>query len=155
MNTKNIKYSYSENTTIVFSSLKREIAKKLFLFAISHNEGQTLVINGIKYTLNYKSFHGRFNSCSVYFFARNRLYRISDHWSDIGGRGGVKLTSCGWFGKKPCYWTITGPEQYFDIQDVNYTYSWTDEYQHTRKYTWNAGRLEGGYVELRNIRRNK
>lgn len=153
MNKQFILENYSANTQIIFKSIKCSIAKKLFLFAIEHTTGETIVINSIKYTLNYKSFHGAFNSCSIYFTARNRLYRISDHWSDIGGRGGAKLTSCGWFGKKPCHWTITGPEEYFDVQGVNHDYSWTDKYNFTQKYTWDSGRLECGYVELRKIRR--
>ena len=154
MNIDYIKENYSMNTKIVFKSISSKLAKKLFLFAITHKILDTITINGVKYTLNYVSWHGRFNSVSVYFSARNRLYRISDHWSFIYGRGGAKLTSCGSFGKKPCNWTLTGPEQWFDISGVNHKYGWYDEYFRYGSYIWDSGRLEGGYTEWSRIKKN-
>lgn len=153
MNIDFTKEYYPFGTTITFTSISSKIAKKLFLFAVFHKYGQhDIKINGITYSLEFVSFHGRFNSVSVYFSARNRLYRISDHWSYIGTRGGSRLTSCTKFGKGGNEWTLMGSDNSFDVKDIRHDYIWrnpdTDAWG---SYTWDHGRLEGGYVEWRKI----
>lgn len=155
MNTDLAYEMYPYGTKIVFQSISSKIAEKLFRFAVDHEYGETLTINGVKYRLDFVSYHGRFNSVSMYFIARNRLYRISDHWSFIGSRGQSKagngLTSCSTFGKGGNNWTLKGPDQSVLISDKIIRYYWTDSYGKTSKYTWQNRRVEGGYVEWRRI----
>ena len=154
MNINHTKEYYPFGTKITFTAISAKIAKKLFIFALYHRYGiYEIKINGVTYSLEYVSFHGRFNSVSVYFSARNRLYRISDHWSYIGTRGGSRLTSCEKFGKGGNEWTLTGPDNAFDINGISRHYIWRNPDTNAwESHIWDNGRLEGGYVEWRNIK---
>jgi len=154
--------NYAFGSEIEFNSLPKAIAAKLYAFAAVSSIGDTIKINRVPYVLDYISVNGKYDCVSVYFRSRNRLVRVSDHWSAIQrGFASKNTMPLKGIGKvAACWWRLVGADQSF-IAPCQITHGKTlytrDEYGYVEsrfvETTISANRkIEGGWVSLRNIK---
>ena len=150
---------YHLGTKIVFQSISKRIAEKLVEFAATHKVGEIIKINGVEYKLDHVSLNGRYACASVYYLSRNRLIRVSDHWSAIQ-RGFApaksEIQSLKGVGKiATSWWQLVGDDQSFvptvEFKTQRYDIDWD-----CGTTTWSTiniknHKFEGGFVPLRQI----
>lgn len=137
---------YPSNADITFTTLPRSVAIKLWEFAhsiytgrISGEAPHRIVVNGVVYTLHHISCNKCWECTSVYYKYRNRLCRVSDHWTS-GRHGGT--THCPTIGKH--FWSLRGTDESF-LSGVEWSEGRTITTPHDRP-------VEGGWCPLHKIR---
>lgn len=163
MNKEQVLKLYPLGTKITFQSISKKVAEKLVEFAATNKVGETIKINGVAYELLHLSINGRYASVSIYFKSRNRLIRISDHWSAIQ-RGFApsksEIQPLKGVGRiATCFWQLVGDDQSF-VPDVIFhaTHTWRDYdpfSENKKEFSENVviknHVFEGGFVPLRQI----
>ncbi len=163
---------HSTSTSAVFNSLPKGVAQRLLRFALTklradatydgiidteskwfHADGE-IAINGVEYKLIGASANDRWESLSLYFLARGRKIRISDHWCRPDGqkswnrgtaRNAKNMGVCRSIGYS--YAGLIGNDESFVVTDKE------TRFGPYRSESWTLGSrvFEGGWVALRDI----
>lgn len=132
-----------KGTNMRFHSIPATLAKKLLKYALDATRGDVITINGVEYTFDSISINMRFYCISVYFVARGRFYRISDHWSFVRGRF---VKSVGRLGQTRNAWTLDGQDNSFKFKGEADNNARKAVYRRTFEF---EGTFEGGYCPRR------
>lgn len=168
---------HGTSTSAIFNSLPKGVSKRLLQFGLQrmftvhtwvgktrrrkgefdgerfYADGE-VVINGVKYCFTGCSVNKAWQSISLYFTARNRKIRISDHWCKPDGQnnwnrgtahGSKNLSRCRSIGYS--YAGLQGRDESFVLEDDAH------EFRGEGWDSWTIGSrvFEGGWVPLRNI----
>lgn len=162
---------HGTSTSAMFHSLPKGVSKRLLRFALTNLSADTydgiidtnskwfradgeITINGVKYKFIGASANDSWESLSLYFTARGRKIRISDHWCKPVGlkswnrgtaRAAKNISKCRSIGYSYAY--IVGNDESFVVTDKNTRFG---------AYSFASWKLksrvfEGGWVNLRDI----
>lgn len=161
---------HGTSTSAMFDSLPKGVSEHLLQFGLKqmfagkwsfpfdgdhfHANGE-IIINGVKYKFMGASVNKSWHSISLYFTARNRKIRISDHWCKPDGqnnwnrgtaRGSKNLSRCRSIGYS--YAGLQGQDESFVFADDAH------RFQGEGWDPWTIGSrvFEGGWVLLRDIK---
>lgn len=161
---------HGTSTRAIFNSLPKGVSKHLLQFGLKqmfvvnnacfddkyfHADGE-IVINGVKYKFVGASANKNWHSISLYFTARNRKIRISDHWCKPDGQsnwnrgtatGSKNLGQCRSIGYS--YAGLRGRDESFVLEDDAHEFQGTGW---DGNWTIGSRVFEGGWVPLRKIK---
>lgn len=143
MNIEKSKNCYPHGTDAVFVSVPAKLGRLLVIHGIKR---ESFKMNNVEYVFKHYSYNWDFESLSIYYTARGRLYRVSCHWCNERTGG---TTACPHMGKN--HWFLKGTNNGFYVSQKD-----IDVRGRRRYYDYVAPDLknkdfEAGYCLLRNF----